>query len=50
MVMPDRANAVARASDSDTIEIELPGGYRVRVGSSVKFASLRLVLNALERR
>ena len=50
MVTPDRANAVARAFDSDTIEIELPGGYRVRVGSSVEFASLRLVLNALERR
>ncbi|WP_408846225.1 IS66-like element accessory protein TnpA [Acidocella facilis] len=31
------------------IEIELPGGYRVRVGGDVKAVSLRIVLDALER-
>lgn len=32
------------------IEIELPGGYRLRVGSNIKAAALRVVLDALERR
>jgi len=32
------------------IEIELPGGYRVRVGCGVTAAALRRVLDALERR
>ena len=32
------------------IEIELPGGYRVRIGSNIKAAALRVVLDALERR
>ena len=31
------------------IEIELSGGYRVRIGSGVKAAALRLVLDVLER-
>lgn len=35
---------------ADVIEIELPGGYRVRIGSNIKAASLRVVLDALERR
>ena len=46
VVTPERP----RAAETDVIEIELPGGYRVRVGSSVDAASLRLVLNAIERR
>ena len=50
VVVTDPVNAAACASDNDTIEIDLSGGYRVRVGNSVKSASLRLVLNALERR
>jgi transposase len=49
VMVTEPANA-ARVSESETIEIDLPGGYRVRVGSSVKPASLRVVLNALERR
>lgn len=32
------------------IEIELPGGYRVRIGIDIKAAALRVVLDALERR
>ena len=32
------------------IEIELPGGYRVRVGCGVTASALRRVLDALERR
>ena len=28
----------------------LPGGYRVRIGSNIKAAALRVVLDALERR
>ena len=35
---------------ADIIEIELPGGYRVRCGRGVRGASLRVVLDALERR
>ena len=32
------------------IQIELPGGYRVRVGCGVTASALRRVLDALERR
>src|SRR5271157_6079414 len=35
---------------ADLIEIELPRGYRVRIGSNVKASALRVVLDALERR
>jgi transposase len=34
----------------DTIEIEVPGGYRLRVGAGVDGAALRRVLDALARR
>ena len=50
MVTPDQVGTTPPAPPADTIEIELPGGYRVRIGSGVKAASLRLVLDALERR
>ena len=35
---------------ADLIEIEMPGGYRVRIGSNIKASVLRLVLDALEWR
>jgi transposase len=35
---------------ADTIEIELAGGYRVRVGNGVDVKALRRVLDVLERR
>jgi len=35
---------------ADLIEIELPSGYRVRIGGNIKAAALRVVLDALERR
>jgi transposase len=38
------------ASPADIIEIELPRGYRVRIGGNVKAAALRVVLDTLERR
>ena len=47
-VTPDRP--VEPAPARELIEIELTGGYRVRVGSGVKAAALRLVLDVLERR
>jgi transposase len=47
-VTPDQP--VEPASAIERIEIELAGGYRVRVGTGVKAAALRLVLNVLERR
>jgi len=50
MVVPDPPVAAPPTSAAEVIEIELPGGYRVRVGSNVKGAALRLVLDALERR
>jgi len=34
----------------ERIEIELTGGYRVRVGNGFKASALRLVLDILERR
>ncbi len=49
-VTPDRPIATAPAPASELIEIELAGGYRVRIGSGVKAAALRLVLDVLERR
>jgi len=50
VVRPEQPNPAVGATDRNAIEIELPNGYRVRVGGSVSSASLRLVLNALERR
>jgi hypothetical protein len=50
VVVPDPPIAVVPSNSAEVIEIELPRGYRVRVGSSVKGAALRLVLDALERR
>jgi transposase len=40
----------AASSAADTIEIELAGKYRVRVGSGVDGKALRRVLDVLERR
>jgi transposase len=45
---PDAASMAAGATGA--IEIEVPGGYRVRVGSGVDGRTLRLVLDALARR
>ena len=50
MVVPDPPVAAPPSSSAEVIEIELPRGYRVRVGSNVQGAALRLVLDALERR
>jgi transposase len=49
-VTPDRPIAPASVPVRELIEIELTGGYRVRVGNGVKAAALRLVLDVLERR
>jgi transposase-like protein len=48
-VTADQDDALARGA-ADTIEIELAGKYRVRVGSGVDGKALRRVLDALERR
>ncbi len=48
--IPDRVDQAPSAPAVNAIEIELPGGYRVRIGCGVKAAALRLVLDALERR
>ena len=50
VVTPDASVATAPTPSPEFIEIELPRGYRVRIGGSVKAATLRLVLDALERR
>jgi transposase len=50
MVTADPPAAAPTGLSADTIEIELPGGYRVRCGRGVKGAALRVVLDALERR
>ena len=46
--VPDAGNVPAGVTD--TIEIEVPGGYRVRVGSGVDGKALRRVLDALAGR
>jgi len=50
MVTPDEPAKPPPAVPDDLIEIVLVGGYRVRIGSSVKASTLRLVLEVLERR
>jgi len=50
VVTPEPPSAGASAAPPDLIEIDLPRGYRVRVGGNVKGSALRLVLDALERR
>jgi transposase len=50
VVTPDQPAVVPPASTADIIEIELPHGYRVRIGNNIKAAALRVVLDALERR
>jgi len=49
-VTPDQPIVTAPARGGQLIEIELAGGYRVRIGSGVKASALRLVLDVLERR
>src|SRR4051794_9149262 len=44
------AGGAAPARASELIEIMLAGGYRLRVGEGVQAATLRLVLDVLERR
>jgi transposase len=46
----DQSTECPTAASSDVIEVELPRGYRIRVCGSVRAATLRLVLDALERR
>jgi transposase len=50
VVVPDPPAATPPTNLTEVIEIELPRGYRVRVGSNVKGTALRVVLDALERR
>ena len=49
-VTPDQPEGAAPARAGEVIEIALAGGYRLRVGEGVQAATLRLVLDVLERR
>src|SRR5690349_918432 len=49
-VTPDQPERNAPARAGELIEIMLAGGYRVRVSDGVQAATLRLVLDVLERR
>jgi transposase len=49
-VRPDQPEGMAPGPASELIEIVLAGGYRVRVSAGVQAATLRLVLDVLERR
>ena len=49
-VTPDQPIVTGPAHGGQLIEIELAGGYRVRIGNGVKASALRLVLDVLERR
>jgi transposase len=46
----ERSGAAPAPSAVDTIEIEVAGKYRIRVGSGVDGKALRRVLDVLERR
>jgi hypothetical protein len=50
MVTPDQSSEAAPEDSDGMIEIVLVGGYRIRIGSSVKASVLRLVIDVLERR
>jgi transposase len=50
---PPVASIPAPSTDppsAHVIEIELPRGYRVRIGGNIKASTLRVVLDTLERR
>jgi transposase len=47
---PDETAASAATATAETIEIEVSGHYRVRVGSSFDIRALRRVLDALKNR
>ena len=49
-VTPDQPEGMAPVRATEVIEIALAGGYRVRVSDGVQAATLRLVLDVLERR
>src|SRR4051794_19648547 len=49
-VTPDHPEGMAPACASGLIEIAMAGGYCLRVGEGVQAATLRLVLDVLERR
>jgi transposase len=49
-VAPEAGGGAAAPLAADGIEIELAGGYRVRVGNGVDGGALRVVLDVLERR
>ena len=49
-VTPDHSEGMAPVRAGELIEIVLTGGYRLRVGEGVQAATLRLVLDVLERR
>ena len=49
-VAADQPERTTPAGASELIEIALAGGYRVRVSDGVQAATLRLVLDVLERR
>ena len=49
-VTPDQPEGMAPARAGELIEIVFTGGYRVRVGEGAQAATLRLVLDVLERR
>ena len=50
VVQPEASPNVPPSPVADTIEIELPRGYRLRVSGTTKASALRLVLDVLERR
>ena len=49
-VTPDPLRGTAPAGASELIEIVVTGGYCLRIGAGVQAATLRLVLDVLERR
>jgi transposase len=49
-VTPDHPRGTAPAGASEVIEIVLAGGYCLRIGEGVQAATLRRVLDVLERR
>jgi hypothetical protein len=49
-MQPEAPPGASPSQLADTIEIELPRGYRLRVSGITKASASRLVLDVLERR
>jgi transposase len=50
VVTPDQPVAAPSSPAADLVEIDLPRGCRIRISGNIKAATLRVVLDVLDRR